>query len=60
MSKILQTQLTGIFNRLEDQALDIQMAAQCLIKLLVEKDMYILMVMKFKIFETFILDSDEN
>ena len=26
MSKILQTQLTGIFNRLEDQALDIQMA----------------------------------
>ena len=25
MSKILQTQLTGIFNRLEDQALDIQM-----------------------------------
>ena len=24
MSKILQTQLTGIFNRLEDQALDIQ------------------------------------
>lgn len=46
MSKILQTQLTGIFNRLEDQALDIQMAAQCLIKLLVEKDMYILMVME--------------
>ena len=32
MSKILQTQLTGIFNRLEDQALDIQMAAQCLIQ----------------------------
>lgn len=27
MSKILQTQLTGIFNRLEDQALDIQMVA---------------------------------
>ena len=32
MSKILQTQLTGIFNRLEDQALDIQMVAQCLIQ----------------------------
>ena len=32
MSKILQTQLTGIFNRLEDQALDIQMATQCLIQ----------------------------
>ncbi|MDT4036476.1 DUF2529 family protein, partial [Staphylococcus hominis] len=32
MSKILQTQLTGVFNRLEDQALDIQMAAQCLIQ----------------------------
>ena len=26
MSKILNTQLTGIFNRLEKQALDIQMA----------------------------------
>lgn len=32
MSKILNTQLTGIFNRLEKQALDIQMAAQCLIQ----------------------------
>ncbi|MCZ2500328.1 DUF2529 family protein, partial [Xylophilus sp. Kf1] len=32
MSKILNTQLTGIFNRLEKQELDIQMAAQCLIQ----------------------------
>ncbi|EVV68733.1 hypothetical protein U199_02129 [Staphylococcus aureus M64164] len=31
MSKILNTQLIGIFNRLEKQSLEIQMAAQCLI-----------------------------
>ena len=45
MSKILQTQLTGIFNRLEDQALDIQMAAQCLYKQSVAKVMYTLKAM---------------
>lgn len=32
MSKILNTQLIGIFNRLEKQSLEIQMAAQCLIQ----------------------------
>lgn len=30
--KILNTQLIGIFNRLEKQSLEIQMAAQCLIQ----------------------------
>ncbi len=32
MSKIINTQLIGIINRLEKQSLENQMAAQCLIK----------------------------
>lgn len=32
MSKILNTQLTGIFNRIEKQAMEIQMAAQCIVQ----------------------------
>lgn len=61
MSKILQTQLTGIFNRLEDQALDIQMAAQCLIQAIGgEGYVYINGYGDLKFFETFILDSDEK
>ena len=32
MSKILNTQLIGIFNRLEKQSLEIQMGAQCLVQ----------------------------
>ena len=32
MSKILNTQLIGIFDRIEKQALDVQMGAQCLIQ----------------------------
>lgn len=61
MSKILQTQLTGIFNRLEDQALDIQMAAQCLIQAIGgEGYVYINGYGNLKFFETFILDSDEK
>ncbi|MDS0980200.1 DUF2529 domain-containing protein [Staphylococcus hominis] len=61
MSKILQTQLTGIFNRLEDQALDIQMAAQCLIQAIGgEGYVYINGYGDLKFFETFILESDEK
>ncbi|MDU3266340.1 MAG: DUF2529 family protein, partial [Staphylococcus sp.] len=61
MSKILQTQLTGIFNRLEDQALDIQMAAQCLIQAIGgEGYVYINGYGNLKFFETFRLDSDEK
>ena len=44
--KILNTQLTGIFNRLEKQALDIQMAAQCLIQALAVRVMFMLKDMK--------------
>ena len=54
MSKILQTQLTGIFNRLEDQALDIQMAAQCLIQAIGgEGYVYIKRLWRFEIFRAF-------
>ena len=61
MSKILQTQLTGIFNRLEDQALDIQMAAQCLIQAIGgEGYVYISGYGDLKFFETFILESEEK
>lgn len=61
MSKILHTQLTGIFNRLEDQALDIQMAAQCLIQAIGgEGYVYIRGYGDLKFFEPFILESEEH
>lgn len=61
MSKILHTQLTGIFNRLEDQALDIQMAAQCLIQAIGgEGYVYIKGYDDLKFFEPFILESEER
>ncbi|GGG96235.1 DUF2529 family protein [Staphylococcus pragensis] len=61
MSKILHTQLTGIFNRLEDQALDIQMAAQCLIQAIGgEGYVYIKGYGDLNFFEPFILESEEH
>ena len=61
MSKILQTQLTGIFNRLEDQALDIQMVAQCLIQAIGgEGYVYIKGYGDLKFFEPFVIESEEH
>lgn len=61
MSKILHTQLTGIFNRLEDQALDIQMAAQCLIQAIGgEGYVFIQGYDDLKFFESFIIESKES
>ncbi|RIO78203.1 DUF2529 family protein, partial [Staphylococcus haemolyticus] len=61
MSKILQTQLTGIFNRLEDQALDIQMAAPCLIQAIGgEGYVYIKGYGDLKFFEPFVIESEEH
>ncbi|MCH4390149.1 DUF2529 domain-containing protein [Staphylococcus haemolyticus] len=61
MSKILQTQLTGIFNRLEDQALDIQMAAQCLIQAIGgEGYVYIKGYGDLKFFEPFVIENEEH
>ena len=61
MSKILNTQLTGIFNRLEKQALDIQMAAQCLIQAIGgEGYVYIKGYGDLKFYEAFVLDSEEK
>lgn len=61
MSKILNTQLTGIFNRLEKQELDIQMAAQCLIQAIGgEGHIYIKGYDDLKFYESFILQSHEK
>ena len=61
MSKILNTQLTGIFNRLEKQELDIQMAAQCLIQAIGgEGHVYIKGYDDLKFYESFILQSHEK
>ncbi|MFP4922195.1 DUF2529 family protein [Staphylococcus coagulans] len=61
MSKMLTTQLTGVFNRLDDQALDIQMAAQSLIQAIGgEGHVYIKGYGDLKCFETYILNSFEK
>ncbi|MCG7339992.1 DUF2529 domain-containing protein [Staphylococcus sp. ACRSN] len=61
MSKILNTQLNGIFNRIEAQELDIQMASQCLIQAIGgEGFVYIKGYDDLKFFESFIIESDES
>ncbi|HDM5618576.1 TPA: DUF2529 domain-containing protein [Staphylococcus aureus] len=61
MSKILNTQLIGIFNRLEKQSLEIQMAAQCLIQAIGgEGYVYVKGYDDLQFFENFILHSDER
>lgn len=61
MSKILNTQLNGIFNRLEDQALDIQMAAQCVVQAIGgEGTVYIKGYDDLKFFESYIVNSNEK
>ncbi|EII6298910.1 DUF2529 family protein [Staphylococcus pseudintermedius] len=61
MSKMLTTQLTGIFNRLDQQELDIQMAAQSLIQAMGgEGHVYIKGYGDLKCFESYILTSFEK
>ncbi|ARJ50291.1 DUF2529 family protein [Staphylococcus lutrae] len=61
MSKMLTTQLTGVFNRLDQQALDIQMAAQSLIQAIGgEGHVYIKGYGDLKCFEPYILSSFEK
>ncbi|MCO4329357.1 DUF2529 family protein [Staphylococcus hyicus] len=61
MSKMLATQLTGIFNRLNEQELDIQMAAQCLIQAIGgEGHVYVKGYNDLKWFEKYILTSEEK
>ncbi len=58
MSKILNTQLIGIFNRLEKQSLEIQTAAQCLIQAIGgEGYVYVKGYDDLQFFESFILHS---
>ncbi|MCU5746590.1 DUF2529 domain-containing protein [Staphylococcus sp. SQ8-PEA] len=61
MSKILNTQINGVFNRLEKQELDIQMAAQCLIQAIGgEGYVYVKGYDDLKFYETFITESNEK
>ncbi|AGZ24871.1 MULTISPECIES: DUF2529 domain-containing protein [Staphylococcus] len=61
MSKILNTQLIGIFDRIEKQALDVQMGAQCLIQAIGgEGHVYIKGYDDLKFYEDFILNSHEK
>ena len=61
MSKILNTQLIGIFDRIEKQALDVQMGAQCLIQAIGgEGHVYIKGYDDLKFYEEFILHSHEK
>ncbi|MCD8901090.1 DUF2529 domain-containing protein [Staphylococcus gallinarum] len=61
MSKILNTQLNGIFNRIETQELDIQMASQCLIQAIGgEGHVYIKGYDDLKFYESYILESEER
>lgn len=61
MSKILNTQLTGIFNRIEKQAMEIQMAAQCIVQAIGgEGFVYIKGYEDLSFFEPFILQSQER
>ncbi|MBI5975941.1 DUF2529 family protein [Staphylococcus canis] len=61
MSKMLTTQLTGIFHRLEAQDLDIQMAAQSLIQAIGgEGHVYVKGYGDLKPFETYITEGSEK
>lgn len=61
MANILQTQLTGIFNRLNQQEIDIQMAAQCLIQAIGgEGHIYVKGYGDLKFFESYLLESNEK
>ncbi|QQT11895.1 DUF2529 domain-containing protein [Staphylococcus pasteuri] len=61
MSKILNTQLIGIFDRIEKQSLDIQMGAQCLVQAIGgEGHVYIKGYEHLKFYEDFILNSNEK
>lgn len=61
MSKMLTTQLTGVFNRLDAQSLDIQMAAQSLIQAIGgEGHIYVKGYGDVKAFEDYILHSEEK
>lgn len=61
MANILQTQLTGIFNRLNQQELDIQMAAQCLIQAIGgEGHVYVKGYGDLNCFEDYVLNSNEK
>ncbi|MCS4487013.1 DUF2529 domain-containing protein [Staphylococcus americanisciuri] len=61
MSKMLTTQLTGVFNRLDAQSLDIQMAAQSLIQAIGgEGHIYVRGYGDLKCFESFALHSAEK
>lgn len=61
MSKILNTQLTVIFNRIEKQAMEIQMAAQCIVQAIGgEGFVYIKGYEDLAFFEPFILQSQER
>ena len=61
MSKILNTQINGVFNRLEKQELDIQMAAQCLIQAIGgEGHVYVKGYDDLKFYETFVTSSSER
>lgn len=61
MSKILNTQLNGVFNRIEAQDLDIQMAAQCLIQAIGgEGNVFVKGYGDLNFFENYILNSNEK
>ncbi|MGV3042872.1 DUF2529 family protein [Staphylococcus rostri] len=61
MSKMLTTQLTGVFNRLDAQSLDIQMAAQSLIQAIGgEGHIYVRGYGDVKPFESYVLHSEEK
>ena len=61
MSKMLATQLTGIFQRIDKQALDIQMAAQCLIQAIGgEGHVYVKGYDDLHWFQSYILNSEEK
>ncbi|UXR69157.1 DUF2529 domain-containing protein [Staphylococcus sp. IVB6246] len=61
MSKMLTTQLTGVFNRLDAQSLDIQMAAQSLIQAIGgEGHIYVRGYGDIKSFESYVLTSEEK
>ena len=61
MSKMLATQLTGIFQRIDKQELDIQMAAQCLIQAMGgEGHIYVKGYDDLQWFEPYILNSEEK
>lgn len=61
MSKMLATQLTGIFQHIDKQELDIQMAAQCLIQAMGgEGHIYVKGYDDLQWFEPYILNSEEK